>query len=168
MRQPPPATNTQDAGFSLTEVLAAVFIVAIASTFIILAGPEQPDALARQGQSVSKLLSQSADEAMINGEIYGLSITETGYQPIKWIEQTWQPATNEVIPHESDVRLALDKFQRTLGVSSTAPLSPSFTMDPTGYVTGDTVTFEFGNDTLTLSMTSDGKIIQERTNEHRF
>ncbi|MGH1420323.1 MAG: prepilin-type N-terminal cleavage/methylation domain-containing protein [Hyphomonas sp.] len=168
MHQPHSATHTDDAGFSLTEVLAAVFIVAVASTFIVLTGPKQPDALARQGKSVSALLSKSVDEAMITGETYGLSITEAGYQPIKWVAPKWQAATDDVIPHEPDVRLAQSNVQKKLGLNTSTALSPAFTMDPTGYASGAPVTFEFGNDTLTLSITNAGEVKQERTNEHRF
>lgn len=164
----PSVPQTQDAGFSLTEVLAAVFIVALASSFIILSGPEHPDALTRQGDRVADLITRAADDAIISGNIRGVIITDAGYQPVTWHEQSWQPASDSIIPHEEDVRLAQSRMKKRLGISQTAELKPAFTMDPTGYATGEPVTFEFGNDTLTLSITNEGEIIKERTNERRF
>lgn len=163
-----PAAHTQDAGFSLTEVLAAVFIVAVASTFIVLAGPEQPDALTRQAQTISTLMSRSADEAIISGQTRGLSVTQDGYQALVWRERTWQPITSEVMPYETNVRLVIERLDTSALSLSKQAVIPTLIMDPTGFSQAEPITFELGNDILTITMATDGTITQERTNERRF
>ncbi len=85
-RRPDP----REGGFSLVELLVAVFIMALASTAIILAAPRQPDPAAAAATRLSALVTELVDGAVLTGETRSLLVGPSSIRMQTWRNGDWQ------------------------------------------------------------------------------
>ena len=76
-------------GMTLVEVMLVVFIIGLVSTLVVLTMPERPTPERRAAQSLSALLYQAQDRAILTGQPIGLEVNETGYALSVWDGAEW-------------------------------------------------------------------------------
>ncbi len=92
-------------GFSLIELMMAIFIMALATSFVVLTLPPQSSQLEEEAERLAGTLQRGADQAMISGHLVGLDITDTGYGLVRWRGGAWQaiPGQHYILPASMDI-----------------------------------------------------------------
>jgi len=85
------AQTRSDGGFSLVEIMVALFIVGLASGFIILSIPRTPTPLEADRIQLENALRTSARIATFSGEPQGILIEDLTVQPLFFRDGVWQP-----------------------------------------------------------------------------
>jgi len=67
-------------GFTLLEVIVVVFIIGLMATFASLSVGGGDRYLQQEAQRLTGLVQLAGEEAIINGQEYGLAFNKTGYQ----------------------------------------------------------------------------------------
>src|SRR3990167_450362 len=86
LRRPVP----REGGFSLVELLVAVFIMALASTAIILAAPKRPDPAAAAVTRLAGLVTELVDGAVLTGETRSLLVGPASIRMQTWRDGDWR------------------------------------------------------------------------------
>lgn len=130
----------RDGGFSLVEIMVALFIMALASALVVMAMPSRPDALNAEADQFEKVMNRSLDQAISRGQAQGIRIEENAYTVYTRINGRWVPV--------SDVsrRVSDGVTIRMLGKAD--PKSdealPQIVLDASGIVSGPDVRFSKG------------------------
>ncbi|MBW8191260.1 type II secretion system minor pseudopilin GspH [Neiella marina] len=99
-------------GFTLLEVLVVVMIIAFVSGGMVMAlsgsGPEP--LLQREAARFRVVMQLAADRAMLTSEELGLRVTDTGYDFVRWEQESWQIVNNSkgLAPYEIDENIGLE------------------------------------------------------------
>lgn len=83
--------KTED-GFSLVEILIALFIMALASAMIVMAIPAGRDPLDAEADRFEAVLSRAADQSISRGQAHGIRFEETSYRLYVRMNGRWVPA----------------------------------------------------------------------------
>jgi len=84
-----PARRTAEAGFSLIEVTAALFIAALAASVVLLSLPEPDTPLDRAARQLAADLDRASEAAVIQGVTIGLRMDSRGYDFQRWRGGDW-------------------------------------------------------------------------------
>ena len=79
------------AGFTLLEILVAMFIMALLSGVVVLSMPEGPESAEREARRLAARLHMAAQESVITGEAWGVVIGEDGYAFYRRRAGVWAP-----------------------------------------------------------------------------
>jgi len=85
-------------GFTLVEILVVMVIVGLMAGMAVLAiGGDPHQQLKQEAQRIRSVLQLAADEALIQGQEYGLKLASEGYQMVQFNEELaqWTEATQE-------------------------------------------------------------------------
>ena len=82
--------NTED-GFSLVEILVALFIMALASAMIVMAIPAGRDPLEAEASRFEAVLARAADQSISRGQAHGVWFGENSYRLYARIGGRWVP-----------------------------------------------------------------------------
>jgi len=74
------AQRADESGSSLIEVLAAMFIIALASAVVVTSMPDAVDPEKTEALAFAAKLQRAADEAVISGLIIGVDVDADGYR----------------------------------------------------------------------------------------
>tara|TARA_R110000822_G_scaffold56320_3_gene142390 strand:+ start:231 stop:725 length:495 start_codon:yes stop_codon:yes gene_type:complete len=156
-RDLPPST---EAGMTLTEVLVAVFIMALAAGMVTMTMRPKADPLAEAATRLEHDVTSALDLALVTGVPQGLSITEDGYQRVSWQNQAWSPAPGRAVAFARNVT-----FDTTRTPSQTASdaetLVPNVVLDTTGTAQGEPLTLVRDRQTITLTIAPNGQVTWE-------
>lgn len=100
-------------GFTLLEVLVVTLIIGILATMAVLSVGSRSPATIIEARRLAELLRLAADEAVLQGQEWGLRITPEGYEFMLLEGATWQSAPDEILrprlfSHEVAPRLLLE------------------------------------------------------------
>ena len=84
-------------GFSLVEMLVVVFIIAMASTAVVLTLPEPRPDTEKHAQALMGDLTQAGRESIMAGEPIALQAEQNGYQFLRYREGVWTPLGRSVL-----------------------------------------------------------------------
>lgn len=152
--------RTQEQGFTLIEVLVVVFIVALASTVIIVSLPSSEKQTTVQAEKLLRELNFASRESIASGFPTALFLTEDGYAFKHFREQEWSPdirstklSNNRFTP----TRLALYLEDGPITVEQ-LDSKPVITFYPIGDATPASLIVEGEGPTLYVNVMDNAKI----------
>lgn len=147
-----------DAGLSLTEVLVSVFILALATSAIILTAPERPDPVEASLEQLSADIEHTMDMSMVSGHVMGLDLSRNGYQLVTYRNQVWVPAGKPVRLKEIEIKSLVSPSTDREEESKT----PEIRFDPTGIVSPIELVIAHTRRKAVLRVAMNGHIEQEQ------
>lgn len=127
-------------GFTLIEVLVMIVILGVLSTLAILAlrSGGEAEELETTLNRLSALIEHQCDDAQLQAQSLGLTISHQGYRFVQRQQHTWVTPTNPVYrqrewPRDSRVRLYIDGYPVALERETAA--GPHILCAPTGELT---------------------------------
>lgn len=118
-------------GFSLTEILVTVFIMALASSAILATTPQKPTTITDEVSRFTATLKTMSDVAITTGNPVGVRLADTGYFLVKRHETGWMP-TSEALGEATSINL-ISNQQNPFETSDDN--TPHIIADPTGMMT---------------------------------
>lgn len=82
-----------EAGFSLMEIMVALFIVGLATSFIVLSFPRSGSALSDAEQEIARVLNDVKSAARTSGEPHGIRLEDGALDVVVYREGQWQRQT---------------------------------------------------------------------------
>lgn len=165
MRKKRLGNQLYDAGFSLTEVLMAVFIISLASTFVVLAGPKRTPPIIKQGQAMRLAMEDASEQAMVSGQPISIQIERSAYSTHIWNGEKWQ-LTGKTVKFPQDI---IADIQGSSSISeASGPAISEVVFDPTGISKRSVVILSDNRTDIALVVTEDGSVKMERENVEQF
>lgn len=97
-------------GFTLLELLVVVVIVAILFTYTTLAirsdSPE--DLIEKEAVRLEHRIKLALEEATLRGEEYAIEIQQNGYRFLHFVENQWQPLSDDKILQARELPLQME------------------------------------------------------------
>ncbi len=130
----------RDGGFSLVEIMVALFIMALASALVVMVMPSRPDALNAEADQFEKVMMRTLDQAISRGQAQGIRIEANAYTVYTRVNGRWMPVS-DVSRHMPD-----GVTIRVLGKSDpkSEEALPQIVLDASGIVSGPDVRFSKG------------------------
>ena len=145
--------HIQQAGMTLVEVMAVLFIVGLTAGIVTLTLPENPSDEEASAQAFARVLTDAQDRAIMTGQPVGLNLTERGYMLVQWRQDGWRPVGRPVIlPARMDIALQTELPDRPDNW-------PEVVFDPTGIVQPAAFQLRARGVRLDLSLTEAGEVI---------
>lgn len=160
MTPPRDPSQMAEAGMTLTEVLVAVFIMALAAGMVIMTIRPGADPLEDAATRLEQDVSAALDLALVTGIPQGLIVTQSGYQRVSWSNRTWVTAPSSAV---SLSRGVVFDARRTSARTSPDkdPFQPDIVLDTTGIVQGERLRLVRGRKTIALDIAPNGDVTWE-------
>ncbi|WP_150713554.1 type II secretion system minor pseudopilin GspH [Pseudomonas fluorescens] len=141
-------------GFTLLELMIVIVLIGVLLGMASLATGPNPARQARQeAHAMAGLVGQLRERAVLDGEEYGLRLSDGGYRMMRLAAQGWQPmAALQAWPVNVQLYLEQDGHPQTLQGDEGPPQLLMLSSDETSAFT---LTFSTPDRTL-LSVSSDG------------
>lgn len=133
-------TSHRDGGFSLVEIMVALFIMALASAMVVMVMPSRPDALNAEVDQFETLLTRAQDQAISRGQAQGIRVETNAYTVYTRINGRWMPL--EAGSHRVSGGVTISVLGKTEAKS--VDTLPQIVMDASGIVSGPDVRFVKG------------------------
>ena len=152
--------HLSEAGFSLIELMVVIIIMGLMASVVVLNLPSNKQTLRDDSEVIAARLQLAAQEAILTGNIVGLTMDQTGYGFLRRIRGQWTPyapaGLNGTLAWPDNIKLDFhfEGEKISLARNSAAPSTtaiPSVFFLPSG---------EAQNFTLTLSTPNEEEIIQ--------
>lgn len=144
---------------TLVEVLMVVFIAGLVAGFAVLTMPERESQADRAVRTLTETITQLNDRALLTGEVLAVRQNGNGLEVLQWTGYDWQPAGigGIGVPEGGRIEI-LNETRKTL--ESARPDNPVLVLNPLG--SGAAARFQLigTNETRTLLMTPDGKVVE--------
>jgi type II secretion system protein H len=130
----------RDGGFSLVEIMVALFIMALASAMVVMAMPSRPDVLNAEADQFETMVTRAIDQAISRGQAQGIRVEKNAYTVYTRINGRWMPV--EAASHRASGGVTIS----VLGKSEAKSVDtlPQIVMDASGIVSGPDVRFAKG------------------------
>ncbi|MEO1662132.1 MAG: GspH/FimT family pseudopilin [Pseudomonadota bacterium] len=145
--------HIQQAGMTLVEVMAVLFIVGLTAGIVTLTLPKNPSEEEASAQAFARVLSDAQDRAIMAGQPVGLNLTERGYMLVQWRQDFWRPVGRPVI---LPTRMGIEvQTERPDGPENW----PEIVFDPTGIVQPAEFQLRARGVRIDISLTEAGEVI---------
>ena len=130
-----------DAGLSLVEIMVALFIVGLTSSFVILSIPRSPTPLHEAQSLFEDQVRMAREAAMMSGSAYGVALEDHTLNPLIFRNGEWQapPASTRLLTVQLPEAVELERTDiiepRSVAFSlddEPEPLRPDIWFDPSG------------------------------------
>ena len=139
----------RDGGFSLVEIMVALFIMALASAMVVMVMPSRPDALQTETAQFEKVLARTMDQAITRGQSQGIRFEENTYLVYTRINGRWLPVQGTVRRLTGGVTASLVTGKK----GKTDEGRPQIVTDASGIVSGPDVRFAKGSKSRDVELT---------------
>ena len=141
-------------GFTLLELMIVIVVIGVLLCMVSLVGGPNPVRQARhEAHGMAGLIQQLRERAVLDGEEYGLRISDSGYRAMRLDARGWEPvAAFYKWPDTLRLHLEQDGHSLMLGADEGLPQLLMLSSDETSAFTQ---TFATRDSTL-LSLSSDG------------
>ncbi len=151
----------RQSGLSLIEVMAALFILALASSFIIMTIPPR-DQAAGFARKIEAAAETAAIRANLTGQPSGLRIEPRQITVLTWHDGDWQPVSRGEIRLPGAMTVSVDETRAT-GPETWPADWPQIVFDPLGHSTVAGLRVQKGSQVQHLTVAPAARIIPERT-----
>jgi hypothetical protein len=158
-----PPRDGADAGFSLSEALVAVFLMALAAMVIVGTLPVRPVAGIAAAERLRHDFEDIRDRAIISGQAQAIRLRTDGYEHLKWENEKWLPASRRAVQLDQNVTIALEKAEPRSRFG-TETEQPEIVFDPTGIVVSPNLVLVWEGGNLPLSVMPDGAVMWDNGN----
>ena len=118
----------RQAGMTLVEVMAVLFIVGLTAGLVTLTLPDRPTEEQASAQAFARVLRESQEYAIMAGQPVGIKLQDQGYALFQWRQDFWRLQRGAVVlPRGMDIQ-----YQTTERVGPEG--WPEIVFDPTGIV----------------------------------
>ena len=158
-----------DAGISLVEIMVALFIVGISSSFVILSIPRSPTPLEEARMQIEDLLRNSERVAQLSGQPHGLMLKKNAAELLVFRTGGWGPPDdrNALANASWDEQVVLEREQRDTPrlrlEEEDAPVLPDVWFDGSGIATEAEFDLRWKSSRYTFSITRSGNINVQKT-----
>lgn len=159
----PQAEDSANAGFSLSEALVALFLLALAAMVIVGTLPQRPEAGTAAAERLRKDFGDIRDRAIISGHAQAIRLRDDGYEHLAWHNGGWSPASRHAVRLDQDVTITLEKA-KPRSRFDTRTREPEIVFDPTGIVEAPNLVLMWDGGTLPLSILPDGEVVWDSGN----
>lgn len=138
-----------ESGFSLIEIMVALFIVGLTTSFVILSLPRGADPFETSRETFQRQLDAARDVSMTSGETFGILVRNNKSSMLVYRRGEWEPAAEfgelavlDVAGTTSfEILSARKEFKNTLKIDEEkdAPLKPQIWFDAAGISTAQSV-----------------------------
>jgi len=151
-----PSPAPAEAGFSLTEVLVTLSIIAFASAMIV-GTSRPPDPLKQEAEQLAQTIAQLDARARLTGEPLGLVLEAGSYSGVAWIDGTWTalPRTSRELPKGMEV-VSPAAAPRDERLDEGGGLQPQLVFDPLGHSDAVEVLLRSGSRELAVPLPERG------------
>lgn len=163
-----------DAGISLIEIMVALFIIGLASGFVILSIPPSPTPLEKVRREFEEAIYAARISAEIGGEARGLRIVEKQVSPLIFRHGNWQAPTgfrdgaSFIVPEEVDFSLPEAPRQRFRTTEQEDEIvRPDIWFDPSGFASEYEFRLEWKNDQYWFAIDMSGEVSVNDTRNFR-
>lgn len=118
----------RELGITLIETLVALFIMALASSMIILTMPERPGPLEVASDKLANLAERAQQTALVSGIWTGVIETDQSYQIVMFRDGVWLPISQRPVKIDGDL-YSEDDRERADG-EPVLKFGPTGTADP--------------------------------------
>jgi type II secretion system protein H len=139
----------RDGGFSLVEIMVALFIMALASAMVVMAMPSRPDALQTETAQFETVLARTMDQAITRGQAQGIRFEENRYLVYTRINGRWLPVQGTARRLTGGVTASLVTDKQ----GEAEEIRPQIIADASGIVSGPDVRFAKGAKVLDVALT---------------
>jgi hypothetical protein len=153
-----PQARDARAGFSLSEALVAVFLLALAAMAVVATLPARPAAGLAAAERLSRDFADIRDRAILSGQVQAVRLRQDGYEHLRWENGNWLAGARRSVELGPDITLALQEARpRARFAAGTAP--PEILFDPTGIVVAPGLVLIWETGRLALTVRPDGAVI---------
>ncbi len=89
----PCRAHRREAGFTLIELMAAIFIVGLGVTMVVLAWPQDEEPAEREAKAFQALAQLAMQESIVSGSAVGLLVSEDDVTVYQRRQGEWLPVT---------------------------------------------------------------------------
>ncbi len=146
-----------DAGFTLVELLAVVFITGLAASAVVMTLPRGADPVEAEARRLAAGLQAASEQALVAGAMHGLDINGRGYEIVRRGSGEWRPARGGARRLPSGVSIAI---LEQVFLDGAPPEWPEARFDTLGYATPTIyqVTREGGRRRAIVRLSPDGSV----------
>ncbi|MEQ9437358.1 prepilin-type N-terminal cleavage/methylation domain-containing protein [Hyphomonas sp.] len=153
-------SHTTDSGMTLTEVLVAVFIMALAAGMVTMTMRPRADPLEEAATRLERDITAALDLALVTGVPQGFMVTDSGYQRVSWTNQRWVPAPGGTVTFGRTVELDAQRSPTQTPSDTDTPL-PDIVLDTTGTAEGKPLKLVRDRETIELTIAPNGDVTWE-------
>lgn len=140
-----------ESGMTLVEALVALFIMALASSMIVLTMPPRPAPVEVAIYKFADLAETARNAALVKGTWTGVMGGEERYQVVTFQDGAWVPASARPVRIEGELRLNEERPPNDP--------SPLLQFGPTGTAQEENVILSIGINERSLAVSRDGAIV---------
>ena len=142
--------RASEAGMTLVEALVALFIMALASSVIVLSMPQRPAPIEVAIYKLEDLAETARGAALVKGSWTGIIGEDERYQIVTFRDGGWQPSGSRSVRIEGELTFEKDRER--------GDTSPILQFGPTGTAKEETLTLMIGMNERQLMVSRDGGI----------
>ena len=145
------SAHAGESGMTLVEALVALFIMALASSMIVLTMPPRPAPVEVAIHKFADLAETARNAALVKGTWTGVMGEDERYQVVTFQEGVWVPASARPVRIEGEIRFKEER--------QPDDPSPLLQFGPTGTAQEENVTLSIGFSERSLAVSRDGAIV---------
>ncbi len=158
----------RESGFSLIEMLVVVFIIALASTVVLLNLPSSQGQSLKDADQIKRDLQRAHYESIASGELIGFVAHRFGYQFLSYSDRQWIARSN-LREIDKDARSNLERTNLVVNAleteaddreedDSNPELKPDIIFFPVGEATGAALTLQSPGGDIRILVAEDAEI----------
>ena len=156
----------KQSGFSLVEVMVALFIMGLMAGVVILNLPERDNSLVVEGRKFAANLHMASQSSLIGQYPSGVRFNEEGYSIVKYDGEEWMTQNTYNFGEDQTPIITLRQNGAELDMEEVRKSDiPVIRYDTTGLATPFELSLLYGNEKVNLTGGVDGRIKVETSGE---
>lgn len=154
------ARRSMQSGVSLVEVLMTLFIMALATSLVVMTIPERDRGVDREAERLVRVLDKSQRLAKVSGQTIGIRAGPDRFAIVRRNNETWQSVPDGEFVLEAGVRLNLNEIPSPDGDRPND--WPQVSFDPLGHDSVARILVEEGRERRIVVLGPGGVSLEEQ------